>query len=118
MKNIIFLGLLFITSCTHKLTEGTIVSKKYEPARTWVQVVPITISTGKSTMVTMVPMVLYDNEDFILLVRGHTDDGDVVLEHFYVTESAYNSVNIGDYVGFAKETMSYSDKVEKSRQQS
>lgn len=107
--------MLFLISCSHKLKEGTVISKKYEPARTWTQSMPIVISTGKVVSVIMTPMVMYDGPDFILLVEGENKKSEIVREKFYVNDKIYNAVSNGSYIMFSKKTMERKDKIKKRK---
>lgn len=98
MKNIIFLFICLILISCNKLEEGTIIEKKYEPARTYVMLMPMIIFTGKSTTTIMIPYVIYDNEDFIIKVKGYDNEGKYREENFYISKIEYDKLNVGQYI--------------------
>lgn len=106
--------LLFL-GCGKRITEGDIVEKWHEPERTWVQVVPITISNGKTTTTTYVPMTQVDDEDWIIQIEAVLDDGETKTRNFYVSREVYETVDIGDYYVYDKAMASGRDPVSKRR---
>ena len=104
LKYIIPLGVLgvvclaWLAFITPKLTAGEVINKHYEPARTYVAMMPIATSTGKTTITTMVPYVIYDNEDWVVTIGGTREDGEYDTKRIYITESYFNSVEYGDWI--------------------
>lgn len=91
LKQILFsLIILLIYSCNH-LEEGTVLRKEYEHKRIYTQF--ITVTTGK--ICSIVPYIIIDNEDFILIIEGRYN-GEIIQEQVYVTEKCYNSIKIGE----------------------
>lgn len=97
MRTLLVMALLIIVlgGC-NKLDSGTVISKRYEPARTYVAWMPLTMSTGKSIMVIMVPYTIYDNEDYVLRIKGKHKGKDIV-ESVYTSQSCYNKTIVGDH---------------------
>lgn len=85
---------------------GTVLSKWYEEPRTWVQMVPI--STGKTTI--MVPITHYDDEDWCIEIEN-----DGKRRVLYVSESVYETVQLGAHFGSDAPGVSTSDPIEKRR---
>jgi hypothetical protein len=90
MKYLLIIFALLCVGCGHEIHKGNVILKTHEPARTyhytwiqWVGKIPITHhATG------------YDDEDFILTIRGLDDDKDVI-EDFYVSKSVYECMREG-----------------------
>jgi len=97
MKKLLFLliglTLFSIYGCRHKIDEGYVVGKEYEPYRAWVFFMPMRF--GKTT--TLIPMIMHDNEDFIITVRGDYE-GEPKVEHFYIDKEQYYSLKINDFI--------------------
>ena len=96
LKNTLYvlLVVVFLQSC-NKLEKGTVVNKHYEPERTYLQMMPIVISNGKTTTTMLIPYYITDNEDYVLHVKGYYK-GEEIKEEVYVTKECYNSLQNGD----------------------
>lgn len=81
----------------HRLDEGEVVAKWYEPAETRVMLMPMTTLMGKTTITTMIPYTVYDGEDYCVKVKGTYHNKDHT-ETWYVTEQKYNAINNGDWI--------------------
>jgi len=109
VKKILFLLMLVATllsACGSTEVAGMVVNKIYEPARRWTQFIPMPM--GKTMM--LVPVVHYDDEDFILVVYDKEEDK---LHHLYVDERTWNSFEEKDYVIMPSEYQD--DPIEKNR---
>ena len=86
-------------SCKHELKEGTIVNMHIEPERSYMYMMPIphTISTGKtsSTYYTYIPIMMYDDRDYVIKLHGVTDNGKEKDETFYVNQSTFEKLKLG-----------------------
>jgi hypothetical protein len=106
MSAVVLMVLLcLLSSCGHHISEGVVVSKKYEPARSYVIMQPILV--GKMT--TLIPITYFDDEDFILYVQGITEEGEEKKESFYVTKAMYEETKKGDTVCFRNDNMDHGD---------
>ena len=94
MKKVILILAVALIGCTH-LEKGHVVDKIYEPDRTYMIMMPMVRSNGKTTYTTYYPMLMHDNEDFILTIEDSVD-GEIVHENVYVTEDYFNKYNLGD----------------------
>lgn len=96
-KNL-FLIILIILCLTvlgcKKMKNGIVMEKWYEPATTHTMLMPI--RSGKVTI--WVPYTIYDNEDWCIKVRGITDKGDSLKEIFYVSQQAFDTISVGEFV--------------------
>lgn len=89
-------ALLFVfalSGCTQAITEGKVIDKVHEPARTWTQLMPI--STGKITV--MIPFVHHDDEDFVIVIHGPNDKGHILTRRVYLTKADWAAVAIGEH---------------------
>jgi hypothetical protein len=87
-----------VWSGTPKLDEGRVVGMRYEPANTQVMMMPVVISNGRTTTTMIVPYYIYDDEDWVLTVTGTLENGKQRTEDWYISRSAYESLEIGDEV--------------------
>lgn len=87
-----------LQSCYQGLEYGTIVKKWYEPQRDYMMLMPRTISNGKTTMTTMTPYYINDNEDWCIKVTGIGTKGDTITRTYYVTPTAYDTLSIGKFI--------------------
>lgn len=94
IQSIILLGTIFLCSCS-KLTNGVVVDKKYEEANKSTAA----IFTGKI----VVPVVIYDDEDYIIMVKGEKPNGKEVVKHYYTSNHLYDSLTIGDNICLTEE---------------
>lgn len=84
----------FLSSC-QKMKYGTIVEKWHEPYRTYMYMMPIVHSTGKTTYI---PMIMHDNEDWCIKVTGIGTKGDTITRTYYVDRIAYDTLTIGKFI--------------------
>jgi len=92
MKYILIILILFVFGC-NKLESGTVVGKRYEEARTYVTIIPITISNGKTTSIVPIPYTIYDDEDYIISISG-IHNGEIKYEEYYVDKETFDQYDI------------------------
>jgi hypothetical protein len=80
-----------ISSCCRPIDKGKIISKRYEPFRTYYYT--STVMVGKVPIMTT--QLGTDDEDWIITVKGIVEK-DTIIQEFYITQSYYNSISIGD----------------------
>ena len=96
MKRILLIAsTLAFLSCDPPLTTGRVITKMYEEKRVYTHNMPSTIMSGKVMTTIMIPYIITDNEDFILVVEGMRE-GKHVITNVYVSESCFKSYNTGD----------------------
>lgn len=71
----ILLSALSCAGCGAKLEYGEVVSMNVEPESNQLILVPMMISSGKTITTIMQQYWVFDDEDFVLTVRGHDDNG-------------------------------------------
>ena len=98
MKKLSILFLLVVLIGCKKQEEGTIVQKWYEEPTVYVMLMPMVISTGKTTTTTMIPYTIYDGEDFCISVKGLNKRGREVTKTYYLDKSKWEEISEGDYV--------------------
>jgi len=108
MKKIMLLivSLVLFIGC-NKLTEGYVIEKHYEPTTTSIMLLPMTISTGKTTTTVMIPHTIVDYEDYCVTIKGWHKDEERI-ETIYVTKSQYECLSMGDKLKVT-EDCSYTD---------
>lgn len=100
--------LALLAACLPSISAGTVIEKEYEPARRWVQFVPVKI--GK---VTYLQQYWYtDDEDWTITIEKGEEKATI-----YVDKEVWESTSIGDYVDFG-EKVETSDDVTKEKKQS
>lgn len=88
------LTVLCILGCEEKpILEGTIIAKRYEPENSYTIMQTFFISENQSITV---PLTVYDDEDFILVLEGYTAAGIRGKQELYVTRTIYEITHIGD----------------------
>lgn len=116
MKKIIIaiVGLsLFLTACS-KIMEGEIYEKEFVPERTWVSMVPIVHTDGKTTFTTMIPIIYHHADEWVIRIRS-LDGKDTAT--YYVKEDVYNACEVGMMFEFDEKRGDLSQEpLEKERQ--
>lgn len=105
------------SACTPQLEKGTIVNKSYEPENTFISLMPIMIGCGKNCFTTMmIPYSVYDDEDFILTVKGVTDEGKEITELWYVNEKIFNNSEMFQEISFSNSNADKDDELKKLKE--
>lgn len=93
MKKLIVIAFISLVACG-KIQEGVVVDKEYEPSSLFMMMFPMTV--GGATM--LMPMTMYDGEDYILHVSGVGSDGKAKTKKVYVSKERYEYFLIGDSI--------------------
>ena len=81
-------------ACTPDVKDAVVVGKDHEPSGYYMTMIPVL--AGKATI--MVPMTMFDDEDFILIVESKID-GEVRRQKWYAaSREQWDKINIGDHV--------------------
>jgi hypothetical protein len=113
---ILLIALGFFFGCGSEIKEGEVYAKAYEEERTWVMLMPMTISNGKTTTTTFIPMLMHDDEDYIIKIRAFNEDKEKWEKRtFYVTKEVYKSTSEGDWFLFDKNYAETQDRHVKRR---
>ncbi len=95
---IMLLTAFLLTSCEKPITEGEVVNKVYEPAQTYVIMYPMTVSSGKTITTIMVPMIVYDDEDWIIKIQKFDENKQKWrYRTIWVTSELYHSIAVGGW---------------------
>lgn len=86
---------LLICGCSPIITEGEVYAKEYREAFTTVNCYPVVISNGKTTTTMIIPYTVYYPERWVIFIKSF-EDGEWLTEDYFVSESIYNSINVGD----------------------
>lgn len=89
---------VFLFSSCQKMKYGNVVEKWHEPDRTYVYMMPMVHSTGKTTFTTFIPMIMHDNEDWCIKVTGIGVNGDTITRTYYVDSIAYDTLSVGKFI--------------------
>ena len=87
-------GSLLLAGCAekHDGCSHEVLSKRYKKA--YVQIVPIFISNGKTTTISMVPM--FHPENFSVEIERENKKGKLVKERLYISKENYEVLQVGD----------------------
>lgn len=99
MKKIIvvlFLAIMILSACVPSVTSGTVIEKKHEPERSWIQMMPMKV--GKIT--SYIPITHHDDEDWILIIS----DSEGNKGYINVDKSTFESVEIGSFFELVEES--------------
>ena len=86
---------LLLSACSPKITSGEVYDKEHRDAFVTVSFYPLVTYNGKTSTTTMVPYTVYYPERWVIFIKSF-EDGEWLTEDFYVSETVYNSINIGD----------------------
>lgn len=92
---ILLVFVLFLSACSPKITSGEVYEKEHRDAFVTVSVYPVVTYNGKTSTTTMVPYTVYYPERLVIFIKSF-EDGEWITEDFYVSETVYNSISIGD----------------------
>lgn len=96
--------LAILLACSPSLKEGEIRTKELHPEHTQIILMPLTISTGKTTTTTMVPMFFYYPESYSIDIRKF--DGKKWREAtWWVNRSTYEQAVVGGYYKVQKDDL-------------
>lgn len=88
---VLLIATLLLVGCT-RVVHGSVSGKIDHPAET--VFMPMVISTGKSTMVIMVPMTY--PESYSVVVTGKDKDGKDATQELYVDRTQFDLIRYGD----------------------
>lgn len=83
-----------LSGCGKQITEGEVVSKQYTPAHNQVIIVPMVHSNGQTSYTTFIPFIYHYADKWTVEIRDYVD-GEEKRTTWRVTESVYDSVEIG-----------------------
>lgn len=102
IKTILLVGVLLLAlllcSCDNEVTEGEIYEKEFKPAETQTTVIPMVISTGKTVVTSVIPVIRHYPDRYIVRIRQYNEEENTFLyNEYYVNAETYNKANIGDW---------------------
>lgn len=101
---VLVFSLFLLSSCSEKITSGEVVDKKYTPEHTEQKIIPVTIYTGKTSSVIMVPYMYHYNDCWEITIRDWDEkEAEFVTATYRVTEDAYNNTYIGGEFEYIEE---------------
>lgn len=115
LGTIAFAGLIGL-SCSNKINEGEIYEKIYEPEKKEIVLIPIINVVGYAIIMTPVPMLVYDDTDFIIKIRKYNEEkNDYDSGACYLDSLTFNKVKVGDWFFFDKQNTKIEDKLIKRK---
>lgn len=97
LMGVLILSLL-LCSCSDEITEGEIYEKEFKPAETITTIIPMVISTGKTVVTQMIPVIRHYPDRYIIRIRKYNEEENTFLyNEYYVDIETYNKANIGDW---------------------
>lgn len=108
---------LMVCCCADEITEGEVYAKHYEPDSTDILWMPTIITNGSRMTTILVPLFVYDDEDWVLDIRAF-DGQREVTRRIYVAREVYEATEIGMWLitgEYKPEQLSFSDPDVKRR---
>ncbi len=93
------MALLILAGCAgdNKLREGEIYDKGFTEAYTQTSLLPISPYNGKTVSTILVPHTIYHPDSWYVDIKAFNEEEQKwVTARYWVDESVYNSVNIGE----------------------
>jgi len=98
MKKLFFLLFLVVLLSCEKLRYGNVIKKEYHPEYTSTMLLPLVISTGKTTTIVMIPYFVHHNESWSIDVRGTGVKGHSITRTFYIDRNSFDTTKIGTFI--------------------
>lgn len=92
---IMIIGVLLLTGCSQKITDGEVYEKEYKEAHTEIRMIPIVTTNGKTTHTTIIPYTYHYPDRYIVYIKKF-EDNEWKTANYYITKEIYESINIGD----------------------
>lgn len=89
--------IIALSSC-QKMKYGNVVERWHEPPRTYIQLMPMVICSGKTSTTVLIPYEMHDNEDWCIKVTGIGVKGDTITRTYYLTPESYDTMFVGKFV--------------------
>lgn len=97
---IVIVVVLAVGESEPEITEGRVIHKEYHEEYNTVIMMPIVVSTGKTSTTSMIPIWQHHPATWEIVIEAFDEESNRVEENFYVNESVYNEVSIGDFFRF------------------
>lgn len=99
---ILIIGVLILTGCTNKISNGEVYQKEFKEAHNEVKIIPLIRSNGKTTYTTMMPYI-YNYPDRYIIYIKKLEDNKWKTASYYTTKEVYESINIGDQFEYVED---------------
>jgi hypothetical protein len=106
---ILLILIMALGGCSNVMTEGEVYDKEFREEYTTIMTLPLVITNGKTTSTILVPYVIHYPDRYVIHIKAFIGN-EWVTEDFYVSESVYDSVNIGDMFVFDGDRGDLSDE--------
>lgn len=87
---------LLVTGCTQPITSGTVIQKEYHKAWRQTMLIPITHIIGKMTYTTLIPYIIFHDENWCITIQNTNEENKTVRRDIYVSEEVYNKINVNE----------------------
>lgn len=99
---ILIIGILILTGCTNKISNGEVYQKEFKEAHNEVKIIPLIRSNGKTTYTTMMPYI-YNYPDRYIIYIKKLEDNKWKTASYYTTKEVYESINVGDQFEYVED---------------
>lgn len=93
---LVILMVAAITACSPKIKEGEVVAKEFTPQHTMMILMPVTVSTGKTTITNMIPMLFFFPDSYRIDIRKF-EGGEWIEASWWTDRATYDQVVVGGY---------------------
>lgn len=96
---------LLLSGCGSKLREGEVYDKSFTPAYTQLMMMPMSISNGKSISTILIPFYVHHPDTWSVSIKEFREKDETwVTATYWVNQTVYDSVNIGDQFKYDENT--------------
>jgi len=102
LLGLLALTLILTVIACNSVTEGTVVKKSFVPAYDWYWLMPIYMTSGKSTTVIYIPMIVHEPDRWYVTIQGTNEKGRVKKAKYTVKHECYDRIGVGDFYRYSK----------------
>lgn len=94
----VLLSLSLLCACSPSITEGEVYKKEFRPKHIEQTFYPIYSTVNGITFVQLIPSTYFVDDKWVIFIKKYNSkEKKWETESFYVNESLYNKLNLGDY---------------------
>jgi predicted small lipoprotein YifL len=99
--------LIALSGCGKSLPpSGIVTAKQFEPAHTYVVMMPMTTSNGKTTTTTFIPVIISEPDRWVLTIEPYDKDGHPLEpKRALVTQATFDAAKLGGWIDFTPESI-------------
>lgn len=88
--------MFLLCGCSDEITQGEVIEKNYSPAHTKIITMPVVISGGKTSNITLVPFKYYYSDKWEITIQQWNEESkEIQTAVFRVTKEVYDGIEIG-----------------------